>query len=32
LRTVFLLVTVLCVALSLWVASAERQRRAVAAI
>jgi hypothetical protein len=32
LRTVLVLVTVLCVALSLWVVPAERQRRAVAAI
>jgi hypothetical protein len=32
LRTVLLLVTLLCVALSLWVVPAERQRRAVAAI
>ena len=31
-RTVLLLVTLLCVGLSLWVAPAERQRRAVAAI
>jgi hypothetical protein len=32
LRTVLVLVTLLCVALSLWVVPAERQRRAVAAI
>jgi len=32
LRTVLVLVTALCVALSLWVVPAERQRRAVAAI
>lgn len=32
LRTVLVLVTLLCVALSMWVAPAERQRRAVAAI
>ncbi|MGH7134315.1 MAG: hypothetical protein ACREHD_01160, partial [Pirellulales bacterium] len=32
LRTGILLVTLLCVALSLWVVPAERQRRAVAAI
>jgi hypothetical protein len=32
LRTVFLLVTVLCVALGRWVTTAERQRQAVAAI
>jgi hypothetical protein len=31
LRTVLVLVTLLCVALSLWVVPAERQRRAVAA-
>lgn len=31
-RTVLVLVTLLCVALSLWVVPAERQRRAVAAI
>lgn len=32
LRTMLVLVTLLCIALSLWVASAERQRRAIAAI
>ena len=31
-RTVLLLVTLLCVGLSLWIAPAERQRRAVTAI
>jgi hypothetical protein len=32
LRTGFIIVTMLCVALSMWVVAAERQRRAVAAI
>ena len=32
LRTVHALVTLLCVALSMWIVPAERQRRAVAAI